>query len=111
MQLFGYDFAVLRDFRRVITLSCTHEKLHPRSHFSAVASKLDLLRTKLHGSYTASETVKGRYILRCSGTGRVMSEAAAFGGRIGSIIRIGGVAYTSHCAPARARQPLPSDQN
>ena len=43
----------------MIPLSCTHDKLHPRSHSSAVASKLDLLRTKPHGSFAACETGKG----------------------------------------------------
>ena len=53
------DFAMLRSCRAVIPLSFTHEKLHLRSHSSAVASKLDLLRTEPHGSYAACETAKG----------------------------------------------------
>ena len=66
IELIGYDFAMLCDCRPVIPLSCTHDKLHLRSHSSAVASKLDLQRTKPHGSYATCETVKGRWILRCS---------------------------------------------
>ena len=50
VKLLGYDFAMLLDYTIVISLSCTHENLHPRSHSSAVTSKLDLLRTKSHGS-------------------------------------------------------------
>ena len=49
----------------MIPLSCTNGKLHPGSDSSAVASKLDLLRTKPHDSYAACEAFKGRYILRC----------------------------------------------
>ena len=41
-------------------LSCTHDKPYPRSHSSAVASKVDLLRTEPRGSYAACETVEGR---------------------------------------------------
>ena len=66
MTLLWYKFAMPRDCMLVIPLSCTHEKLHPRIHSSAVASKLDLLRTNPHGSYAACETAKGRWILRCS---------------------------------------------
>ena len=66
MALLEYDFAMLRDYRLVIPLSCTYEKLNPRSHSPAVASKIDLLCTKPHGLYAARENVKGRRILRCS---------------------------------------------
>ena len=55
--LLGHDFAMLRDCLLVIALSCTHDKLRPRSHSPAVASKPGLLRTKHHGSYAACETV------------------------------------------------------
>ena len=61
-----YDFAMLRECRIVIPLSCTYDKLHPRSHSSAIASRLDLVRSKPHGPYAACETIKGRWILRCS---------------------------------------------
>ena len=57
---------MLGDCRIAIPLSCTYEKLYPRSHSSVVASKLDLVRSKPHGSYAACETAKGRWILRCS---------------------------------------------
>ena len=62
MALLGHDFAMLRELRRVIPLSCTLEDLHPRSYSSAVASELDLLRTKPRGLYAACETVKKRWI-------------------------------------------------
>ena len=42
----------------MIPLNCTYDQLHPRSHYSAVASTLDLLRTKPHGPYAACKAVK-----------------------------------------------------
>ena len=52
------DFA---NFRIVIPLSCTHDKLHPGSQSSAVASKLDLLLTKPHFPYVIRLREEGFY--------------------------------------------------
>ena len=58
MQLLGYDFAMLQDYGIVIPSSFTHDKLYPRRHSSAVASKLDLLRAKPHRSYAAYKLLR-----------------------------------------------------